>query len=238
MYQPGAIVVCGGADSLSGDKLGCFNLSLKVIIFLKGSAGARQTAGRGAAACVPGCKVCACRGARSAPVGTTALARPGLTAGAVLVPSPHDLAPARSSAGPLWLHRVPGATRRAHHLPGRRRLHHAQRRSMLVLRDGPAAGHGARGRVRRRGMRGVLCGRLWGTERADRRRGREGARGDGMLRRRSRSGSWFQALQRGRRFPGTSRTNGPPPETRAAASPSRRCPSTTTTWTRTSCASR
>lgn len=28
-YQPGAIVVCGGADSLSGDKLGCFNLSLQ-----------------------------------------------------------------------------------------------------------------------------------------------------------------------------------------------------------------
>lgn len=29
VYQPGAIVVCGGADSLSGDKLGCFNLSLQ-----------------------------------------------------------------------------------------------------------------------------------------------------------------------------------------------------------------
>ena len=29
-YQPGAIVVCGGADSLSGDRLGCFNLSLQV----------------------------------------------------------------------------------------------------------------------------------------------------------------------------------------------------------------
>ena len=29
VYQPGAIVVCGGADSLSGDKLGCFNLSLE-----------------------------------------------------------------------------------------------------------------------------------------------------------------------------------------------------------------
>lgn len=29
MYQPGAIVVCGGADSLSGDRLGCFNLSLQ-----------------------------------------------------------------------------------------------------------------------------------------------------------------------------------------------------------------
>eukprot|EP00889_Picochlorum_renovo_P005891 jgi/Picre1/32921/NNA_008250.t1 len=28
-YQPQAIVVCGGADSLSGDKLGCFNLSLE-----------------------------------------------------------------------------------------------------------------------------------------------------------------------------------------------------------------
>ena len=27
-FQPGAIVVCGGADSLSGDRLGCFNLSL------------------------------------------------------------------------------------------------------------------------------------------------------------------------------------------------------------------
>lgn len=30
MYQPSAIVVCGGADSLSGDKLGCFNLSMQV----------------------------------------------------------------------------------------------------------------------------------------------------------------------------------------------------------------
>lgn len=29
LYQPGAIVVCAGADSLSGDKLGCFNLSLQ-----------------------------------------------------------------------------------------------------------------------------------------------------------------------------------------------------------------
>jgi histone deacetylase 1/2 len=28
-YQPGAVVVCGGADSLSGDRLGCFNLSLQ-----------------------------------------------------------------------------------------------------------------------------------------------------------------------------------------------------------------
>ena len=30
MYQPGAVVVCAGADSLSGDKLGCFNLSVLV----------------------------------------------------------------------------------------------------------------------------------------------------------------------------------------------------------------
>ncbi|KAG2487168.1 hypothetical protein HYH03_014150 [Edaphochlamys debaryana] len=29
MYQPGAIVMCCGADSLSGDRLGCFNLSLE-----------------------------------------------------------------------------------------------------------------------------------------------------------------------------------------------------------------
>ena len=27
MYQPGAIVLQCGADSLSGDRLGCFNLS-------------------------------------------------------------------------------------------------------------------------------------------------------------------------------------------------------------------
>jgi hypothetical protein len=33
VYQPGAIVVCGGADSLSGDRLGCFNLSLDVCCF-------------------------------------------------------------------------------------------------------------------------------------------------------------------------------------------------------------
>lgn len=30
VFQPGAVVVCGGADSLSGDRLGCFNLSLQV----------------------------------------------------------------------------------------------------------------------------------------------------------------------------------------------------------------
>jgi histone deacetylase 1/2 len=29
VFQPGAIVVCAGADSLSGDRLGCFNLSLQ-----------------------------------------------------------------------------------------------------------------------------------------------------------------------------------------------------------------
>ena len=29
MYQPGAIVMCCGADSLSGDRLGCFNLSME-----------------------------------------------------------------------------------------------------------------------------------------------------------------------------------------------------------------
>lgn len=29
MFQPGAIVMCCGADSLSGDKLGCFNLSFE-----------------------------------------------------------------------------------------------------------------------------------------------------------------------------------------------------------------
>ena len=29
MYQPSAVVLQCGADSLSGDRLGCFNLSLK-----------------------------------------------------------------------------------------------------------------------------------------------------------------------------------------------------------------
>jgi len=29
VYQPEAIVMCCGADSLSGDRLGCFNLSLE-----------------------------------------------------------------------------------------------------------------------------------------------------------------------------------------------------------------
>ena len=29
VYQPGAIVMCGGADSLSGDRLNCFTLSLQ-----------------------------------------------------------------------------------------------------------------------------------------------------------------------------------------------------------------
>jgi histone deacetylase 1/2 len=30
VYQPEAIVLQAGADSLSGDRLGCFNLSIKV----------------------------------------------------------------------------------------------------------------------------------------------------------------------------------------------------------------
>ncbi len=29
IYQPQAVVMCCGADSLSGDRLGCFNLSLE-----------------------------------------------------------------------------------------------------------------------------------------------------------------------------------------------------------------
>ena len=29
MYRPGAVVLQCGADSLAGDRLGCFNLSLK-----------------------------------------------------------------------------------------------------------------------------------------------------------------------------------------------------------------
>jgi acetoin utilization deacetylase AcuC-like enzyme len=31
VYQPGAVVLQCGADSLSGDRLGCFNLSIKGI---------------------------------------------------------------------------------------------------------------------------------------------------------------------------------------------------------------
>lgn len=33
-FQPGAVVLQCGADSLSGDRLGCFNLSLKVLIII------------------------------------------------------------------------------------------------------------------------------------------------------------------------------------------------------------
>ncbi len=29
VYQTGGIVVCGEADSLSGDRLGCFNLTIQ-----------------------------------------------------------------------------------------------------------------------------------------------------------------------------------------------------------------
>lgn len=32
-FQPGAIVMQCGGDSLSGDRLGCFNLSIKGIAF-------------------------------------------------------------------------------------------------------------------------------------------------------------------------------------------------------------
>ena len=34
MYQPSAIVLQCGADSLSGDRLGCFNLTLKGMLTL------------------------------------------------------------------------------------------------------------------------------------------------------------------------------------------------------------
>lgn len=33
IYQPNAVVLQCGADSLAGDRLGCFNLSLKGIVF-------------------------------------------------------------------------------------------------------------------------------------------------------------------------------------------------------------
>lgn len=33
-YQPSAIVLQCGADSLSGDRLGCFNLTLKGNLFI------------------------------------------------------------------------------------------------------------------------------------------------------------------------------------------------------------
>jgi histone deacetylase 1/2 len=33
-YQPGAIVLQCGADSLTGDRLGCFNLTLKGLLFV------------------------------------------------------------------------------------------------------------------------------------------------------------------------------------------------------------
>ena len=44
LYQPGAIVMCCGADSLSGDKLGCFNLSIQAG---GGGAGGGGGGGRG-----------------------------------------------------------------------------------------------------------------------------------------------------------------------------------------------
>ena len=34
MYDPSAIVLQCGADSLTGDRLGCFNLTLKVITYM------------------------------------------------------------------------------------------------------------------------------------------------------------------------------------------------------------
>ena len=33
IYQPNAVVLQCGADSLAGDRLGCFNLSLKGVVF-------------------------------------------------------------------------------------------------------------------------------------------------------------------------------------------------------------
>ncbi len=35
-YQPSAIVLQCGADSLANDRLGCFNMSIKVILSLTG----------------------------------------------------------------------------------------------------------------------------------------------------------------------------------------------------------
>ena len=37
MYQPSAIVLQCGADSLSGDRLGCFNLTLKGNLYRLGT---------------------------------------------------------------------------------------------------------------------------------------------------------------------------------------------------------
>jgi histone deacetylase 1/2 len=35
-YRPGAVVLQGGADSLAGDRLGCFNLSMRGHAFATG----------------------------------------------------------------------------------------------------------------------------------------------------------------------------------------------------------
>lgn len=45
LYQPGAIVMCCGADSLSGDKLGCFNLSIQVSWSRRGGLAVHRSVG-------------------------------------------------------------------------------------------------------------------------------------------------------------------------------------------------
>lgn len=148
VYQPGAIVVCGGADSLSGDRLGCFNLSLQV-------QKPRSSAAR-AALCpvllqvlhfVRPLHVFAAFAVTIWGVDCFRVSEPYAKSMLFSGPGCHCVS-ALVRAGACQLHAVPGRLWRAHAGAGRGRLHHAQRRALLVLRDRPPARPGAARRVR------------------------------------------------------------------------------------------
>ena len=110
VYQPTAVVMCCGADSLSGDRLGCFNLSLE-----------------GHAHCI--------EFMAQFNVSIVCLHR----ACTILCQLVSPLALRQWTAKfkeSMYVDLSPGATAAA----GRRRLHHAQRRALLVLRDRAHAG--------------------------------------------------------------------------------------------------
>lgn len=118
LYQPGAIVMCCGADSLSGDKLGCFNLSIQV-------GGAAAWSQHVPAAGLHGRCVDA---VRAGGVGVVACRPHPARAAPARLCVPPRWHPARRlplhlhhPAGPLCLHRVLGSLQHPHAGAGRRR---------------------------------------------------------------------------------------------------------------------
>jgi Histone deacetylase domain len=112
VYQPTAVVMCCGADSLSGDRLGCFNLSLE-----------------GHAHCIE----------FMAQFNVSSIC-PGISRAVLSVYCPsfafRPVGQKLATGVEVWSCACSGAVAAA----GRRRLHHAQCCALLVLRDRAHAG--------------------------------------------------------------------------------------------------